>query len=508
MAAFYNQKDQDIYKTNKFMPQSKFLFDTPTNIPVEEKEKVTESFGIPNTNAFTNSGGGGGNNFSNSPYTAQPSGSFVTNRTSYGDYLPGTRPEPSKFQPAMDLIGKGIGMAIPGGNFLMGMAKQNSRENKLNAYDNAFIDMQLANQEQSVHGGGNLTNQDRYGYNKVSAFGNYADLVSKNAAKANAKNTEDLTDFDRYYQEKEKERKDKEDEEDVIGGDIKDQIDFNNFVRQRITANNIRKGIKKGTIDEGFNIHGDGNITGGGGEGFGGYANVGAYDKANQATYDRISDMHSGGGGGSSGGFTNPGKGSYGPHMATGGRAGYFFGGRVNYKVGGRTDAGANRSTASKAGVGQINESGQKVSGGNFNNNDGGNNNPPVTVVEDQTSIFDTSGLKSKSPEIGFNYTDPKNYASLKGSVYNKNILDNDDINVKGNLSGEIGPVSYDTSFTDQGITGTNLKAGNFTTNLNPDMQVQNIGYNKGPFNISSDGQNTTAGLKFSYKNGGLAGLL
>ena len=56
-----------------------------------------------------------------------------------------------------NLIGKGIGMAIPGGNFLMGMAKQNSRENKLNAYDNAFIDMQLANQEQSIHGfGGNL----------------------------------------------------------------------------------------------------------------------------------------------------------------------------------------------------------------------------------------------------------------------------------------------------------------------------------------------------------------
>ena len=35
-------------------------------------------------------------------------------------------------------------------------------------------------------------------------------------------------------------------------------------------------------------------------------------------------------------GHTNPGKGSYGPHFADGGRAGYFFGGRVNYKIGGR----------------------------------------------------------------------------------------------------------------------------------------------------------------------------
>ena len=45
------------------------------------------------------------------------------------------------------------------------------------------------------------------------------------------------------------------------------------------------------------------------------------------------------------------------------GRRGYFFGGRVNYKAGGRTDAGPNRSTASKAGVGQINEAGGIVTG-------------------------------------------------------------------------------------------------------------------------------------------------
>ena len=35
-----------------------------------------------------------------------------------------------------------------------------SRENRLNATDNAFIDMQLANQEQNRTGGGNLTTQD------------------------------------------------------------------------------------------------------------------------------------------------------------------------------------------------------------------------------------------------------------------------------------------------------------------------------------------------------------
>ena len=35
MVAFYNQKDQDIYKTRKYMPQSRFLFNTPTNTPLD-----------------------------------------------------------------------------------------------------------------------------------------------------------------------------------------------------------------------------------------------------------------------------------------------------------------------------------------------------------------------------------------------------------------------------------------------------------------------------------------
>ena len=55
MVAFYNQEDQDIYKTNQFMPQSRFLLNAPK--PVVEEEEVTESFGIPQTQAFNNSGG-------------------------------------------------------------------------------------------------------------------------------------------------------------------------------------------------------------------------------------------------------------------------------------------------------------------------------------------------------------------------------------------------------------------------------------------------------------------
>jgi len=321
-----------------FLSPQKYLqndYQLPTNTPVVVEEE-TESFGIPNTNSFTNSGGDGGDNFnrsfSNNPYTANLNqGQFVTNRTSYGNtgYLPGTEPQPSKFQPAMDLIGKGIGMAIPGGNFLMGMAKQNSRENRLNSTDNAFIDMQLANQEQGPSG--NLTTQDKYGYNKVSAFGNYADLVSKNAAKANAKNPEDLTDFDRYYQEKEKEEE-----------DVEKQVDFNNFVRQRNLANKIREQIKNKTIDPGFNIHTDpnpgappigGNNGGGGRDDTPGFGKTAAGNYTNQ--FEGGDPGQNQGTQSQAGGFNaqDDARESYG--RKDGGRIGYFFGGRVNFKDGG-----------------------------------------------------------------------------------------------------------------------------------------------------------------------------
>jgi hypothetical protein len=159
------------------------------------------------------------------------------------------------------MIKTGIGMAIPGGNFLMSMAP--SREKRLNAQDNAFIDMQLGIPEQSMHGG-NLTNQDRYGYNKESMFGNYGDLVKERVETAkgfidfnhpDADEDGFYRDIDKYYNEKAKEQ-----------FDIEKQINFNNWMNQRMTANKIRAGAFKnpdGTdIYSGTNIHGgDGAAT-------------------------------------------------------------------------------------------------------------------------------------------------------------------------------------------------------------------------------------------------------
>ena len=244
---------------NKFLPRDYYsLNSSKAPLPTSETEPVTQTYGIPYTNTFTNAGGGGGGGGgggSFEPYTAQSSGNFVTNRTNLGNtgYLAGTEPQETYRDKIGNIIKSGIGMAIPGANFLMGMAP--SREKRLNATDNAFIDMQLGNQERSMHGG-NLTNQDRYGFNKESMFGNYANKVKERADIARQKAKENIDDpnyvprkIDQYYLEKEKEQE-----------DVQKQIEFNDFIRQRHSANQLRKTgiLEKKTQDPSYNVHGGG----------------------------------------------------------------------------------------------------------------------------------------------------------------------------------------------------------------------------------------------------------
>jgi hypothetical protein len=264
MVAFYNQGDQAIYDSGQyFIPQEQYRLNYVPPIIEEEQES---SIGIPNTNSFINFANSDNRNFSNNsfqPYTAQPSGSFVTNRTDYGSsgYIPGTEPEETFIDKAGNLIGRGIASFIPGGNFLLGMVDKLDRFDDLSAQDKAFAEMQMGINEQSMYGG-NLPNQDRYGYNKRSMLGNYANVVAERVDIANKRLAEgkELRPIDNYYLQKQK-------EED----DVKNQIDFNNFIRQRTAANNIRKGIEAGTINPNFNIHTDPVKTtppsGGGGDG-------------------------------------------------------------------------------------------------------------------------------------------------------------------------------------------------------------------------------------------------
>ena len=68
MVAFYNPGDQKIYEDFQFVPQEKYRTGFTAPVQGGGQDASTPSFGIPNTNAFTNSGGdgdGGGSNINN-----------------------------------------------------------------------------------------------------------------------------------------------------------------------------------------------------------------------------------------------------------------------------------------------------------------------------------------------------------------------------------------------------------------------------------------------------------
>jgi len=564
MVAFYNAADQELYKKYKFLPQEKYRLGL--TLPTDPEPVAPVPGGITNTNAFNNSGGNNFNPTGNAfgygspvsevnvrtfnPQSNDPTGSVANAQTMYNKASNAgptvetfSRMRPS--QEVMDYYGEQImnnkeqygaqgqynspyedsmdlGYQGTLGNNEMYPSEKypNSfMKGKLNRFKNKVGDVAkfaggllpfplnmatkfLPQGDDNGPGGGTygiagLSDDKKAAYNALAGenmlFGGeqgFKTLTGKNFQATNyvpnqleiyekLKDEEELTGFQKkqlqeasaVYKATQKQNKDAADAA---------AKDAEIAAAAQAAKYYTPTGTSGGGAGQGIDISNAGNIR--------------SSDNNFQGDSGPTTQQESDYGYGSDFGF------------AKGGRAGYFFGGRVNYKAGGRINFRG-------GGMDMGNEENQKQSAdmGNTtvsNNNDGGNDNPPNFFVEDKTSIIDTSGLKSKSPEINIDYTDPRNYASLKGSIYNTNILDNDDINVDGTLSGEFGPVSYNTNFTDQGITGTNLTAGNFSANISPDMQLENLSYSKGPFRISSDGQNTRAGLTFSYKNGGLAGLI
>ena len=469
------------------VPKNKYLqneFQLPTNEVVEEE---TESFGIPQTQAFTNSGGGNfsGANFSNTGFqqavdARQDRLNDIDTSTFMGKAKDFINPQSAK-----DIMASGYQEPrFQPGIMATIMGKMDNYRN-LRGVDQAFIAQNMGYKGPTIFGENTSgLSKDPFGINIRSAFGNYAEYV-KNLYEKDKKKVYDPKTQAFLFRRKE----------------------FNDKKYGELM------GLQKQQEDQAkqeINPTGPSNAPGGTAGG-----RRDRFTKDGGMTYDNSSgDFRNAGGSNVSQDFntTSASLDNYDASAlyAKGGRAGYFFGGRVNYKAGGRTDAGPNRTTASKAGVGQINESGQKVSGGNYNNG-GGNDNPPPVFYDDKQKIITTDFI-SKKPNLTVDYTDPKNYASLKGKIGFNNILDNDDITAEGNVTGKVGPVSYDTSFTDKGITGTNLTAGKFNANLNPDMQVQNIGYNNNingiNYGVNTDFDNTmfTAGVDF--KNGGLASIL
>ena len=316
------------------IPQQKYLqnpFQIPTNTPVEEEE--TESFGIPNTNAFTNSGGNNSysgptsnliNNFNainqdkyfNSLPTPNVDGldqsmrdkTFMgmrsynenqdVNPVDAGEYLAAGQDIPTNFSPTYagrvqetlgkgkDLIGKGVGMAanaaigIPGLSYALGKL---DRFSSLPQLDQQYINQSKYYTGPTVFGDNNSgLGKDPFGINTRSAFGNYAqyvrDLVKSGKLKGDRKTF--------YEKEMEKQEQNK-------------KISIANKKNAGAAAN---AGTQRG-----------------GGAGDSSTSHMGGIS---QSQADAV-------------GKANKDAGMGGWGLKDGGRAGYFFGGRVNFKDGG-----------------------------------------------------------------------------------------------------------------------------------------------------------------------------
>ena len=309
------------------VPQQKYLqnpFQIPTNTPVEEK--ITESFGIPNTNAFTNSGGGNntsGYNFGNTGFqqavdarqnrlnTPIDTSTFMgkvkdfMNPQSANDIMTSGYQEP-KFQPGImaTMIGK----------------LDNYRN--LPRADQAFIAQNMGYTGPTIFGENNSgLSKDEFGINTRSAFGNYAEYVDKMNEKENAKGVavKDMTD----------------DEFDAYTAGLKGMKKKSAILYQRklVERENLKKEltqIDKDNALAGKSSPGDKSRTG----------SLGRRPGSGSGPTTQDSQSKNDPSAGQTGGYSydDGGREGYGYGLKDGGRAGYFFGGRVNYKKGGRVN--------------------------------------------------------------------------------------------------------------------------------------------------------------------------
>ena len=361
MVAFYNQEDQDIYKTNQFMPQSRFLLNAPK--PVVEEEKVTESFGIPNTNAFNNSGG---NDFS----VYNPDPNSIVNRNyqpNYNyrrfsepdqsmiemgrnqDYF--YKPEPTGPQKFLQLAGsfvpgagaaglispylpvnrrrimenelgnKGI-MVNNIGQVVQGKGDYNTAENVMAGYNanlitQKTIDKRQGKIEDTLRDKYEMTDAD---INAVKA-GTYdgpvkSDLIGRYSAVGEYGDINNLTkdESDDIY-DFEKDRKKKKRNNNIINRFFTDKKqkkeDDRKAAEAAAEANRASTATIQGRVDRQYQdqMTRDGKDFSVSGPD----TSANAKGKSNQASSEKGYQMHG----------------------ADGGRVGYFFGGRVNFKDGG-----------------------------------------------------------------------------------------------------------------------------------------------------------------------------
>ena len=219
MINFYNAADNALYKrpNSQFITQDRFRGNVAPNPEEIEEEKITETFGIPNTKTFQSMNKGGSNypgsagnlinNFNNQATTnvggldqSMRDKTFMgmrsynenqdVNPADAGEYLAAGQDIPTNFSPTFagrvqntlgkgkDLVGKGLGMAanaalgIPGLSYALGKM---DRFDTLPAMDRDFINQNKYYTGPTIFGENDSgLGKDPFGINTRSAFGNYA----------------------------------------------------------------------------------------------------------------------------------------------------------------------------------------------------------------------------------------------------------------------------------------------------------------------------------------------
>jgi hypothetical protein len=155
----------------------------------------------------------------------------------------------------------------------------------------------------------------------------------------------------------------------------------------------------------------------------------------------------------------------------------------------------------------------QEYAGRTFEETYGGGDNQNNTTVIPKTNYIEIEPeLLREDPYINLSAMDPLEIAKIQATLGYRDLLDNDDLYAEGDLTTNIGPFTTNTQFTEEGIGNTDINFGNFSTTIDPNKTIKNIGYNTSRDGINyginyADG-NTMFNIGTTFKHGGLARLL
>jgi len=309
MVAFYNQGDRDIYNSGQhFVPQEKYRLGYTAPVQGGGQDASTPSFGIPATQAFTNSGGGGGGgnysggyNFGNTGFQqAVDARQNRLNKPIDTSTFMGKAKDFMNPQSANDIMTSGYQEPRFQPGIIATMLGKIDNFRNLPQADQAFISKNMGYTGPTIFGANKSgLGKDPFGINTRSMFGNYAQHSQDMAAEdgdlaATVADQEARGIFDTiqskqlaFHQKKQKEE----------------------LAQKKVAiANEIRAG-------EAANA----GTQRGGGAGDSSTSHMGGIS---QSQADAV-------------GKANKEAGMGGWGLRDGGRAGYFFGGRVSFKNGG-----------------------------------------------------------------------------------------------------------------------------------------------------------------------------